>query len=140
MKKFLIFSGLIFIFARCNPFSAPGEVDWKVEWKKNHFSLERLKNDILKQGERKYRTGNNEFPKDFEYPFDEGFYINSLNGHTQIDQKKVTITFYMDRGLMDHYSAIVFTNDSIVLKEMEENVQNAGNDFKIKANWYAIND
>jgi hypothetical protein len=46
----------------------------------------------------------------------------------------------MDRGLSDHYSAIVFTNDSTVIAEMDENVKNEGNDFKIKQNWYAVND
>jgi hypothetical protein len=50
------------------------------------------------------------------------------------------VTFYMDRGLSDHYSAIVFTNDSTVIAEMDENVKNEGNDFKIKQNWYAVND
>lgn len=139
MKK-RIYILLILFLNSCNPFPGPREIDWKSEWKKNRFRLEKLKNDVLKNGDKKYKSGNNDFPDEFEYPFDEGFSINSYNGHSRIDTKKTTITFYMDRGLLDHYAAIVFTNDSAVIAAMDENVKNKGNDFKIKQNWYAVND
>jgi hypothetical protein len=140
MKKLIYIVLISFLHAGCIPFSGPREIDWKTEWRKNHFRLEKLKNDILKKGDRKYIEGNNNFPDGFEYPFDDGFSINCYTGRSEIDTKKTTIKFYMDRGLLDHYSAIVFTNDSMVIREMDENVKNEGNDFKIKQNWYAIND
>lgn len=136
MRKLVYIALIFFLHTGCGP----RNTDWKTEWKKNHVRLEHLKNDILKQGDRKYLSGNNNFPEEFEYPFDDGFSINSYNGHSGIDTKKTTITFYMDRGLLDHYSAIVFSNDSTVIAEMDENVKNEGNDFKIKENWYVIND
>ncbi|WP_343636264.1 hypothetical protein [Fluviicola sp.] len=136
MKK-LVYIALIFFL---NTSCGSRKIDWKKEWSENRFRLEKLKNDILEKGDLKYQSGNNHFPDEFGYPFDDGFSINSYNGHIGIDTKKTTITFYMDRGLLDHYSAIVFTNDSTVIAEMDANVKNGGNDFKIKENWYAVND
>lgn len=127
---------ILFLHTSCGP----RNIDWETEWSKHHVQLEKLKNDILKKGDQKYNLGNNDFPREFEYPFDDGFSINCYNGNSGIDSKKITIKFYMDRGLLDHYSAIVFTNDSAVIAEMDENVKNEGNDFKIKQNWYAVND
>ncbi len=136
MKKLIYIILILFLHTSCGP----RNINWKKEWFENRFLLEKLKNDILEKGNRKYHHGDNEFPGEFEYPFDNGFSINCYNGNHGIDTKKITINFYMDRGLLDHYSAIVFTNDSTVIAEMDENVKNEGNDFKIKQNWYVIND
>lgn len=140
MRKLTYIFLILILHTSCSLFPGPREIEWKTEWSKHHVQLEQLKNDILITGDRKYNQGNNDFPDEFEYPFDDGFSINCYNGNQGIDTKKITITFYMDRGLLDHYSAIVFTNDSIVIAEMDENVKNEGNDFNIKQNWYMIND
>ncbi|MBI3233746.1 MAG: hypothetical protein HYZ42_06840 [Bacteroidetes bacterium] len=140
MRKLTYIFLILILHTSCSLFPGPREIEWKTEWSKHHVQLEQLKNDILITGDRKYNQGNNDFPDEFEYPFDDGFSINCYNGNQGIDTKKITITFYMDRGLLDHYSAIVFTNDSIVIAEMDENVKNEGNDFNIKQNWYVIND
>jgi hypothetical protein len=136
MRKLIYIIPIFFIHANCGP----RNINWKTDWNKHHVQLEKLKNDILKHGNRKYHQGSNDFPDGFEYPFNEGFSINCYNGNNGIDEKKITIKFYTDRGLIDHYSAIVFSNDSTVITEMDENVKNKGNDFKIKENWYIIND
>jgi hypothetical protein len=52
----------------------------------------------------------------------------------------VTITFYTDRGLNDHYSGFIYTNDTIDIKTFDDNVKNGGNDFKLQPNWYLIHD
>jgi len=143
--KYLL-SGLFIVtlfVCSCKPWGEPRNVDWKKEWEKNQTRLKALAGDILTQGSKKYIIGNNNFPADFDYPFDDGFAIRtpySLNGATSIDTKNITITFYVDRGLLDHYSAFIYTNDSTKIKEFNENVQNGGNDFKIEPGWYIIND
>ena len=141
MKFFLL--SLIIFFTSCNPFPEPRKIDWKKEWEKNQIKLRALANDILIQGSKKYTTGINDFPSDFHYPFNDGFAISlpySSYGRDTIDTQNITITFYVDRGLLDHYSAIIFTNDSTDIKEFDRNVENGGNDFKIEPNWYMIND
>lgn len=52
----------------------------------------------------------------------------------------VTMLFYTDRGLLDHYSGFIYSNDSIELKVLEENVKNGGNDVRLENNWYQIHD
>jgi hypothetical protein len=52
----------------------------------------------------------------------------------------VTITFYTDRGLNDHYSGFIYTNDTTDMKTFDDNVKNGGNDFKLQQNWYLIRD
>jgi hypothetical protein len=136
---------LTILFTACNPFPAPRNVDWKKEWEKNQTKLKLLAKDILEEGSRKYTQGINEYPKNFDDPFNDGFLISSNFSDTRtvtdtFDRKKITITFYVDRGLSDHYSAIVYTNDSTVIHSNEMNVENGGNDFKIEPNWYMIND
>lgn len=38
------------------------------------------------------------------------------------------------------YSAFVFTNDSINIREFDQKVANGANDFRIEPGWYMIND
>jgi len=128
--------------ASCNPFPGPRKVDLKKEWAKSGFHLKTLAQQIL-QDPAKFQFGNNEFPDDFEYPFDDGFFLNYGSRHSStenIQQQTVTIKFYTDRGLLDHYSAIIFTNNPIDIGEFESNVANGGNDYKLEEGWYAIND
>jgi len=132
------FFTLTVIFSSCNPLPGPRHINWEKEWEKNETKLKDLAQDILLQGSKKYTIGNNDFPDTFDYPFDEGFAISS--SIDSIDKKKITITFYLDRGLLDHYSAFIFSNDSSALVEFNRNVENGGNDFRIEPNWYVVND
>jgi hypothetical protein len=129
----------------CNDafFPGPRKIDWKREWKKNEIKLKALALDIRVNGNKTYKSGNNDFPAGFEYPFDEGFYIENPfanEGKESIDTRRLTIRFYVDRGLLDHYSAFIYTNDATQIKDLDDNVQNGGNDFRIEPNWYMIND
>jgi hypothetical protein len=142
---FVQLSILTLLFTACNPFPGPRRVDWKKEWENNQTKLKLLAKDVLEKGSRKYTTGNNDYPSGFDYPFDEGFFISKSFSSTgtvtdTIDTKKITITFYVDRGLLDHYSAFVYTNDSTDIFSYDSKSENGGNDFKIEPNWYMIKD
>ena len=50
-----------------------------------------------------------------------------------------TIKFYTDQGLMDHYSAFIYTNDPEMLSHLNSEVANGGNDYLMEENWYFIN-
>jgi hypothetical protein len=142
--SFLLFIILTVLIYSCNPFPGPRNVDWKKEWDKNQSKLKQLALDILRDGGKNYNVGINSFPNEFEYPFDDGFAISPVyvNGGVtdSLDTKNITIKFYVDRGLLDHYSAIIFTNDSSAIGEFDRSVENGGNDFKIEPGWYMIND
>lgn len=135
---------LTVLVSSCNLFPRPRNVDWKKEWDKNQLKLKQLAQDILRDSGKNYNVGINRFPDEFEYPFDDGFAISHVYDNSgvtdSIDTKYVTIKFYVDRGLLDHYSAIIFTNDSSAIEEFDRNVENGGNDFKIEQSWYMIND
>ena len=51
----------------------------------------------------------------------------------------VTMIFYTDTGLLDHYSGFVYTNDTSDIQMFDKEVENGGNDFKLQKNWYLIN-
>jgi hypothetical protein len=144
MKLFFINLCLLAIcFSSCLHSFGPRDIDWQKEWNKNEMKLKGLAWDILTKGNDKYLAGNNEFPEGFKYPFDEGFYIETpfQNGSGQIiDPRKLTIKFYVDRGLLDHYSAFIFTNDSTRIKEFDQKVKEGAGDHNIEFNWYMIND
>ncbi|TKK64589.1 hypothetical protein FC093_22225 [Ilyomonas limi] len=52
----------------------------------------------------------------------------------------ITITFYTDRGLIDHYSGFVYTNDPTDMENFEERLKEGGNDTKMEKNWYFIHE
>ncbi len=124
----------------CNPLEGPREIDWKKEWEENGSSLKNLTQEIKGNREGKYQMGNNSFPGSFDYPFDEGFYIGYGSRDTLIDTNKISIRYYVDRGLLDHFSAFIYTKDSSEIKELEIKVQQGGNDYRIEDNWYMVND
>ncbi len=133
----------IVLLTSCHPFEFR-KIDWKKQWSKNQDKLKNLTEDILLHGNKKYNIGNNSFPSGFKYPFDQGFYISGrFYKNRQLDTLNVEnlmITYYMDRGLLDHYSAIVYTNDSISIEWLDNKVEQGGNDFKLESNWYVVND
>lgn len=55
--------------------------------------------------------------------------------------KAVTVQFYINRGFLDHYSAFVYTNDSLRIKEIEYLASRAhgkGQTYKLDENWYRV--
>jgi len=124
----------------CNWLGEPRNIDWKNEWKKNGRSLKDLTREIIENREGKFKMGNNEFPDSFGFPFDEGFYIGYGNRDTLVDTNRISIRYYVDRGLLDHFSAFIYTKDSTEIRELQLKVQQLAGDFKIEDNWYMVND
>lgn len=55
--------------------------------------------------------------------------------------KSITVTFYINRGFLDHYSAFVYSDDSVTIKELEGRVTEQpkpGNE-KLDIHWYKVN-
>jgi hypothetical protein len=52
----------------------------------------------------------------------------------------LTVLFYTDYGLMDHYSAFIYSNDSSDLIQLNEQVRYGGKDYKISENWFEVNE
>lgn len=131
---------ILLLLSSCGSwFSGPRELDWKEEWKKSEKDLKALTQEIISHKDR-FPEGNNDFPKNFDYPFDDGFFIDfGLTGYT-MDIEKITIKYYIDRGLLDHFSAFIFTTDSTEMKSLDMKVGQDGNDFKLEENWYIVND
>ncbi len=90
--------------------------------------------------------GNHDFPNNFEYPFDDGYHLSfgyDENGKAiQSDNKNFMITFYTDRGLMDHFSAFIYTNDIKQMKVLDQQTEsdNKDEDVKLEEHWYYIQD
>lgn len=138
--KQCILSLLVTLFISCDPVPEFGrkDINWKKEWGENEAKLKSLAHDIVVRRDKKYSEGGNDFPGNFKYPFDDGFSIRYKDSSR--NNKSLTITFYIDRGLLDHYSAFIFTTDSSKINELDINVANGGNDFLLEPNWYIIND
>ena len=117
----------------CNPLGKPRNVDWENEWKENSIKLKELLLQIDTDADNNFHNGNNEFPKSFKYPFDEGFHLKKTDSF-------LTVKFYIDRGLLDHYSAFIYSNDPYQTGQLDANVENEGNDYKLEDKWYIIND
>ncbi|GAB3838836.1 hypothetical protein GCM10028821_41050 [Hymenobacter jeollabukensis] len=116
---------------------SPKKFDWHKVWVKNRGKLVSLTEDVKINGGEKYEVGNNAFADGFPYPFDEGF---SIKGNGKIDTSRLLITYYLDRGIMGHYSAFVYTNDSTEVRKMDAKVKMSANDYKLETNWYIVND
>lgn len=54
----------------------------------------------------------------------------------------ITVTFYIDRGFIDHYSAFIFTTDRSRIKQFDDKIKSKGNkkNKKIDENWYRISE
>ena len=128
------------VLSSCTPFGESREVDWKKEWKEHANELKNLTREIKENRQVKYQMGNNEFPSNFSYPFDEGFYIGYGSRDSLIDSNNISIRYYINRGLLDHFSAFIYTKDSTEINQLERKIQERTNDFKIEDNWYIIND
>jgi hypothetical protein len=106
-------------------------LDWKINYKKRQEIVRLAKDKKLKNvGGQTYRipTALTLFP----YIKSNDVFIDYQNDTT------ITTTFYTDRGLVDHYSAFIYTNDTTQIKKFEEKVKRGGNDLKKDKNWYFI--
>ena len=140
IKMMLLFS-ICILLSSC---LGPRNVDYKTVWSEQGKELKLLVKTIKAEG--KLEWGNHDFPNTFDYPFDDGFYLSfgyDDNGKAiQLDDKNLTITFYTDRGLMDHYSAFIYTNDPSKIKELDEETERdkKDEDVKVENHWYYLQD
>ena len=114
----------------CIPFG-PRKVNWGKEWRKWNPELKQLASKI-EGAPDSYKAGNHDFPPNFKYPFDQGFHINKNDG-------TLTITFYLDRGVLHHFSAFIYTTSDSKISELNSEVKNGGYNFNLGDNWYIIN-
>ncbi|MGG5208753.1 hypothetical protein ACQWU4_07375 [Chryseobacterium sp. MIQD13] len=104
-------------------------------WDDNKEDLIEIVNRVSSNS-KNYEEGANKIPEDLDFSYCEHFIVS---GDLK-DRNNITITFYTNSGLVDHYSAIIYTTQKGLIEQLEYNVKNGGNDFKLKNNWYAIND
>jgi hypothetical protein len=122
----------------------PRDIDYKTVWNEQGKELKVLVKQIKTNGTLEW--GNHDFPNNFEYPFDDGYHLSfgyDENGNAiQSDNKNFMITFYTDRGLMDHFSAFIYTNDIKQMKELDQQTEsdNKDEDVKLEEHWYYIQD
>ena len=125
---------LIIILFSCSPFPSPRNIDGKKIWKQYSLELKKIVGEILKEKPSKnFQLENRKFSASFDYPFDQGYSVSKKDSNLQI-------TFYLDRGLLDHYSAIIFTDNEQELSNYNKKIKENGNDFKLEENWFLIND
>ncbi|WP_128330860.1 hypothetical protein [Apibacter sp. HY039] len=142
MKKILILFIIIQIPYSCN-FLAPKNIDGIKDWNKNKENYKIIIHDILKNSNQTFKIGENNFPSYSKFKYDTSFRILKpypIKDSDTIDIHNLTIYFYYDRGLLDHFSALIYSNDSLQLSILDANVKNGGNDYKLENNWYLIND
>jgi len=107
--------------------------DWKSNYKKRQKIVELAKEKKLEH----VRGRTFKFPKSLTlFPFIKS---NTVAIDHQIDTS-LTITFYTDTGINDHYSGFVYSNDSTQIKILNDKVKLGGNDLKKEENWYFIHD
>ncbi|MEN9398981.1 MAG: hypothetical protein RL632_82 [Bacteroidota bacterium] len=120
----------------------PRNVDYKTVWNEQGKELKVLVKTIKTNGN--VQRGNHDFPNNFDDPFNDGFHLSYGCDDTgkaiQLDDKNMTINFYTDRGLMEHFSAFIYTNDPKVIVHLDEetNRDKTDEDVKLEAHWYYI--
>lgn len=103
------------------------KLDWDINKEKRETIVE-----LIKEG----KIRDEKIPDSLELR------LNCSSDEFKIQTKTdstLTVLFYTDYGLMDHYSAFIYTNDSNDLIQLNEQVQNGGNDYKINENWFQVN-
>lgn len=139
--KFMPILPICLLFSAC---FGPRDIDYKSVWKEQGGELRTLVRTIKTKGN--FQWGNHDFPTNFSYPFDDGFHVKygyDENGKAiQLDSKNLTIEFYTDRGLMDHFSAFIYTNDPKEIEFLDEqtNRDYKDKDVKLETHWYYVQD
>ncbi len=134
--KYFIPLFLSFLILSCNMLNGPTPVS---DWHKYKHGLKGIVVDIIDNNGKDYVIGENNIPTSVNFPYYNDFSIKSRIKDS-INVNSMTVIFYTDKGLLDHYSAFIFTNDSIKIKSLERNVGDGGNDYKLEKNWYLVND
>jgi hypothetical protein len=104
------------------------KLDWDINKEKRETIIE-----LIKEGKI----------KDEKIPDSLELRLNCSSDEFHIQTKtdsSLTVLFYTDYGLLDHYSAFIYSNDSNDLIQLNEQVRNGGNDYKINENWFEVND
>lgn len=139
--KSLFYLPICLVLSSC---FGPRNVDYKTVWNEQGKELKLLVITIKTNGN--FERGNHDFPNSLDYPFDDGFHLSfgyDDNGKAiQLNDKNLTIKFYTDRGLMDHFSAFIYTNDQIEIEQLDKQSENDKNDedVKLEEHWYYIQD
>lgn len=139
--KMTLFFSICLMLSSC---FGPRDTDYKTVWNEQGKELKVLVKQIKSNGT--YEWGNHDFPNNFEYPFDDGFHLSfgydDSGKAIQSDNKNLMIKFYTDRGLMDHFSAFIYTNDKKEIEQLDEQTKQDKNDkdVKLEEHWYYIQD
>lgn len=140
-NKSLFFILICLVLSSC---FGPRDIDYKAVWLEQGKELKLLVSTIKANGNLEW--GNHNFPNTFDYPFEDGFHLSfgyDDNGKAvQFGDQNLTIKFYTDRGLMDHFSAFIYTNDQIEIEQLDKQTESDKNDedVKLEKHWYYIRD
>lgn len=125
---FAIFLGTISLFSE--------EFMEKADWRLREVQ----RNEIIKKIKTKEFNSEN----GRAYYLSESKYKFISNGGNEIiieqAHDRYTITFFIDRGLLDHYTAFIYTDDPLKIKEFDTEISKprSVNDYKITDNWYRM--
>lgn len=106
------------------------KLDWELRLKERNSIVEKILNGEIKDS----KLMMNSFPP-----------ISNGGNEIFIDYKpegSITVTFYIDRGFIDNYSAFIFTNDDSKIKEFDARTKSDWNktNKKLDSNWYRISE
>lgn len=106
------------------------KVDWKLRLKQRNLIVEKALKGEIKES----RLKMNSFP-----PISNGGNEVFINYNPA---GSITVTFYIDRGFIDHYSAFIYTTDTSRIKEFEARTKSEWNrtNKKMDENWYRISE
>ena len=107
------------------------ELDWTINYNKRQ--------SILKLAEERQLKNLSGTTYRIPFPLTLFPYIksNDIDIHYSNDNS-LTIKFYTDRGLLDNYSAFVYSSDAVQIEELNHRVRHGFYDSKKEANWYYI--
>lgn len=108
------------------------EADWKINFTRRQKIVAVAKAGKLKQVEQ---SGWYNIPDSLHlFPFIKEQQVVM----SQKENSAVTITFYTERGLLDHYSAFIYTDYPEDVTFYDDKTKNDGISIKLAPNWYQI--
>ena len=104
------------------------KLDWNLRLKERELIIEKIINGEIKDSKLKM----NNFPP-----------ISNGGNEILIDYKpdlSLTVTFFIDRGFINYYSAFIYTTDTAKIKTFDKKTKSERNktNKKMKENWYRI--
>lgn len=110
------------------------KIDWYLRKAQREEIISRIKN-----GSIKYDTNKS------VHHLEEFKYALISNGGNDIaissnEKNQLEVEFFINRGLLDHYSAFVYANDPNEIKRIENDIESTANEnnYKIEKNWYRL--